>query len=342
MSNISPFIRAISVHLPDRVETNEDLAAEVPSWQMEKVADKTGIFARTIAGDGETATDLADNAARRLFAEHPGIKDQIDFLIFCTQTPDYILPTSACILQNRLGLPTSTGSLDINLGCSGYIYCLGLAKALIAAGQCKHVLVLTADTYTKLIHPLDRSVRSVFGDGATATVVSTGETSEHLFRPDLGSDGSGANNLIVPIGGARHPSGDLVETVDESGNRRTDANLYMNGREILMFTLKRVPGSVSAALDNAGWTEGDIDLLILHQASKLVLDTLTQKVKVPADKSWNGMSQIGNTVSSTIPVALHQAWTAGRLKAGDRVMLSGFGVGYSWGSMGIVWSGQYR
>jgi 3-oxoacyl-[acyl-carrier-protein] synthase-3 len=341
MTKKLPYISALSTHLPVKVETNDDLAATSPSWHMDKVADKTGIFARHIAAEGETAVDLACAAAQKMFEDRPNIKESIDYLIFCSQTPDYFLPTSACIIQDRLGLGTSTGSLDINLGCSGYIYCLGLAKALIESGQCSNVLILTADTYTKLIHPMDRSVRTIFGDGAAATLVSAGSETASLHRPDLGSDGSGAGNLIVPLGGARRRSGDTSERIDESGNHRTDANLFMNGREILMFTLKRVPASVAQALDHAGWRREDVELLVLHQASKLVLDTLTQRFGLPAERSWNGMSEIGNTVSSTIPIALRQALDANVLKPGMKVMLSGFGVGYSWASMGIEWSDQF-
>lgn len=331
-------IRAIACHLPEKRVTNADLSAANPDWLMDKVIEKTGINARYVAAEGETASDLAVNATEKLFLEHPELREQIDFLIFCSQAPDYILPTTACIIQNRIGLSTSAGALDINLGCSGYIYCLGLAKALIESGQRKMVLILTADTYTKLIHPRDRSVRSVFGDGAAATVVQASGERLTIHIPDLGSDGSGATNLIVPVGGFRRRTSDPIEHVDESGNLRTDANLFMNGREILMFTLKRVPGSVANAMGNAGWSTEDVDLLVLHQASKLVLDTLTQRLKVPADRSWNGMSQIGNTVSATIPFALRQAVDAGALKPGAKVILAGFGVGYSWGSVAVEWS----
>lgn len=335
------YISAISTYLPAQSETNDDLAAFAPNWNMDKVAEKTGIHSRRKAGEDETALDMACRAAEELFSTHPDYRDSVDFLIFCTQTPDYILPTSACVIQDRLGIPTSAGCMDVNLGCSGYIYCLGLAKALIESGQRSTVLILTADTYTKLIHPLDRSVRSVFGDGAAATIVRSGSATTSIHTPDLGSDGSGANNLIVPAGGFRQRNASQQESVDESGNVRTDANLFMNGREILMFTLKRVPGSVGRALANANWRVDDIDLLVLHQASKLVIDTLTQRLKVPDNRSWNGMAGIGNTVSATIPIALRQAVDAGQLKPGAKVMLSGFGVGYSWGSVGLEWSAHF-
>ncbi|GAA0611131.1 ketoacyl-ACP synthase III [Brevundimonas kwangchunensis] len=332
------YISAISTYLPARSETNADLAAFAPTWNMDKVAEKTGILSRRKSDESETALDMACRAAEELFTEQPEYRESIDFLIFCTQTPDYILPTSACIIQDRLGIPSSAGTLDINLGCSGYVYCLGLAKALIESGQRSTILILTADTYTKLIHPLDRSVRSVFGDGAAATIVRSGSDRTSIYSPDLGSDGSGAHNLIVPAGGFRQRDATHEESTDESGNVRTDANLFMNGREILMFTLKRIPGSVAKALANANWSVDELDLLVLHQASKLVIDTLTQRLKVPADRSWNGMSEIGNTVSATIPIALRQAIDAGVLKPGSKVMLSGFGVGYSWGSLAVEWS----
>ncbi len=196
-------------------------------------------------------------------------------MLFCSQTPDFILPTTACVIQNRLGLAASAGALDINLGCSGFVYGLGLAKGLLESGQAENVLLLTADTYTKLIHPKDRSVRTVFGDAGAATVVTAGAPAIH--RPSIGSDGSGAQNLIVPKGGFRSPiTGPLPETEDESGNIRTEANLFMNGREIFAFTTKRVPGSIDQALAFAGWARADVDLVIFHQASKLVTGTPDQ------------------------------------------------------------------
>ena len=338
MSQRCAAIRALSLHLPQLVETNDDLSLQAPDWQMDKVASKTGIYARRVANDGETASDLAVAAAEKLFSKFPHMKDGIDYLIFCSQSPDYKLPTTACIIQDRLGLPVSTAAIDINLGCSGFIYCLSLAKALIESGQAAQILILTADTYTKLIHPKDRSVRAVFGDGAAAAIVGSAQGGPYLNRAALGSDGSGAKNLIVPVGGARRPSEPLEEIEDESGNVRTAANLFMDGREILNFTLRRIPNSVNEALDYAGWTKDSVDLVVLHQASKLVLDMLGTRLGFPANKVWKGMENIGNTVSATIPIALHQAIEAGRLKPGMRVLLCGFGVGYSWGSQAIEWT----
>jgi 3-oxoacyl-[acyl-carrier-protein] synthase-3 len=341
MSSTTPFIRAISVHFPDRLETNDDLMRENPNWMMDKVAEKTGIYARRISAPNECSSDLACGSAEQLFAATPALREQIDYVLFCSQTPDFILPTTACIIQHRLGLPTTAGALDLNLGCSGFIYGLGLAKGLIESGQARNVLLLTADNYTKLIHPKDRSVRTVFGDAGAATLISAGEHSvTAIHRPSVGSDGSGASNLIVPKGGFRAPvSGALPETEDESGNLRTEANLFMNGREIFAFTIKRVPSSIDQALEIAGWSRDDLDLVIFHQASKLVIDTLTKRLGFPVTKVWAGMDQIGNTVSATIPIALRQALDAGRLKAGDKVLLCGFGVGYSWGSIAVEWVG---
>lgn len=323
-------IVAIAGHLPEKILSNEDLALLYPSWPPEKILAKTGILRRHIAAENETAVDLACAAASALFADGRAVPSDIDYLLFCSQTPDYILPTSACVIQHRLGLRTDIGALDINLGCSGFVYGLSLAQALIATGVARQVLLLTADTYSKVIHPLDRGVRSLFGDGAAATLIEAIESDEPCLGPFvLGTDGAGAQNLIVPAGGFRQPRSRETARVEEdaSGNQRSLDDLYMDGAAIMGFTLGAVPAAIGKLLDRAGKSMDDFDTVVLHQASAFILNRLRQKLAIPAEKFVVALGDCGNTVSSTIPLALAPLLQDGRPR---RVMLVGFGVGYSW------------
>jgi 3-oxoacyl-[acyl-carrier-protein] synthase-3 len=332
------FVAAIGLALPESVLDNEQLASEYAGWSADKIYAKTGIRTRRIAAPGECASDLALRAAQDLFAREQIDVSTVDYLLYCTQTPDYILPTTACVLQHRLGVPTSCGALDFNLGCSGYIYGLGMAKALIESRQARVVLLLTADTYSRLINPADKSVRTLFGDGATATLVLAAEH-ETLIGPFIyGTDGAGAQNLMVPTGGMRRAVLAGAELVpDDSGNARTVNDLYMNGAEIFNFTLRVVPEAVEQLLTRAGVSQDGVDLFVFHQANRFMLDHLRRKLQIPVEKFVVAMEQVGNTVSSSIPIALRHAQEQGQLTPGALVMLVGFGVGYSWGATLIRW-----
>jgi 3-oxoacyl-[acyl-carrier-protein] synthase III len=332
------FVAAIHYALPEAVLDNEQLASEYEGWSAEKIYAKTGILERRIAAPGECASDLAMRAAQALIQDESLDPSSVDFLLYCTQTPDYILPTTACVLQHRLGLPTTCGAFDFNLGCSGYIYGLGLAKALIESGQASKILLLTADTYSKLLNQADKSVRTLFGDAATATLVVAREQ-ETLIGPFVyGTDGAGADNLIVPAGGMRRPAEPAAELLaDGSGNARTVNDLYMNGAEIFNFTLRMVPAAVEQLLAKAGIGQDSVDLFVFHQANRFMLDHLQRKLGIPTAKFVFAMEQVGNTVSSSIPIALNQAEERGQLTPGALAMLVGFGVGYSWGATLIRW-----
>jgi 3-oxoacyl-[acyl-carrier-protein] synthase-3 len=323
------YIKAIDYYLPEKVVTNEDLVREFPEWNVDKIATKVGINKRHIAAEHETASDLAVEAAKRLFNQ--GIdKDAIDYLLFCTQSPDYVLPASACIIQNKLGLSKNIGALDFNQGCSGYIYGLSLAKGLLAAGMAKNVLLLTGETYTKRLHPKDKGNRTIFGDGASATLVSTegfAEIGEFCF----GTDGSGAEHLIVKTGGARYPERVNKVEFDENNNPVSPDYMYMNGGKIFSFTLTAVPELLGSVLHKNDVTKDEIDLCILHQANKYMLDMLRKILKIDVDKFYIYLSEVGNIVSSSIPVALCEAIKAGKYQPGMKTFLAGFGVGLSWG-----------
>jgi 3-oxoacyl-[acyl-carrier-protein] synthase-3 len=337
---VSAQIQAIEYYLPRNLVTNQDLAAEYPDWSVDKIQSKTGILERHIAGPDECSSDLAFCAAQKLFASTEYTPRDIDYLLLCTQSPDYFLPTTACVLQHRLGLPTSAGALDFNLGCSGYIYGLGLAHGLIATCQASTVLFITAETYSKFIHPKDRSVRTLFGDAAAATIVHRSANGDNLGSAFVfGTDGQGAQNLIVPAGGMRQRSDDGtgVAVADVNGNWRSPDNLYMNGAEIFNFTMKTVPDLVNDVLARTSKAIDDVDLFVFHQANEYMLQHLRKKLRIPEDNFYVWLGTCGNTVSSTIPIALKHALIEGRLKVGDLVMLVGFGVGYSWGVTLIRW-----
>jgi 3-oxoacyl-[acyl-carrier-protein] synthase-3 len=322
-------IRAIEYALPEAVVTNEDLAAQFPDWTSQSIESKTGITERRIAAGEECSSDLAVTAAKRLFGSGVCSDRDIDFLLLCTQSPDYFLPTTACLVQKRLGLPTTTGALDFNLGCSGFVYGLSLAKGLIESGQSRNVLLITAETYSKFIHPSDRSARTLFGDAAAATLISAGPANAPLIGPIvLGTDGQGAENLIVRAGGMRCRAAD-------PDNRA--GYLSMNGPEIFNFALAAVPAAVHEVLRRAEKSIGDVDLFVFHQANEYMLDHLRRKLKIEPERFYIALRQYGNTVSCTIPIALKDALSEGRLHTGDLVMLVGFGVGYSWGATLVRW-----
>ncbi len=331
-------IKAISYALPETILTNDELAQLYTGWTAEKIFEKTGIRQRHIAAERETAGDLAEQAARKLFEEYAITPEMIDFILFGTHSSDYFMPATACVLQNKLGIPTSAGALDFNLGCSAYIYGLTLAKALISTGDAKNVLFLTGETLTKHIHPMDKSTRTIFGDGAAATLVSASDE-DKIFTAVHGTDGGGYDKLIIPAGAMRSPRSPETsrEISDDSGNVRTLNNFYMDGADVFNFTLEKVPDVVQKTLIKNNLEMGQIDLFVFHQANKFMLESLRKVIRIPREKFYMNMEDVGNTVSSTIPIALCRAQQAGVLKSGMKVMLVGFGVGLSWGAVVVEW-----
>lgn len=332
-------IEAIASHFPAAALDNAELSRLYPDWPAEKILEKTGIASRRIAAPDETSADLAYAAARKLF--ETGVDPaSIDYLLFCTQTPDYVLPTTACILQDRLGLRTGVGALDFNLGCSGFIYGLSLAKGLIETGQARRVLLLTADTYSKLIHPGDKSVRTIFGDGAAATLVGECAAAEAQIGPFVfGTDGGGAQNLIVPAGGFRRPrdAASAEPQADASGAIRSADNIYMNGSAIMAFALREVPAAVQKLSEMTGRGLNDYDIVAFHQANGFMLERLRAKLGIEPSRFAVRLETCGNTVSATIPIVLEPLMDA---PAPRRALLLGFGVGYSWAACEAVLPGR--
>jgi 3-oxoacyl-[acyl-carrier-protein] synthase-3 len=333
MAKYQAAIKAIASYLPEGKLSNDTLEEEFPEWNTKTIYEKTGISERGVTSAEECASDLGVAAVNRLFDNRVCQPQEIDFLLFCTQSPDYFLPTTACLMQDRLNLPVSCGALDFNLGCSGFVYGLSLAKGLIETGTSKNILLVTGETYTKFIHPTDRSVRTIFGDGASATLISSVQTDKSLIGPFVfGTDGKGGKNLIVPAGGLRNPltPENSIEQEQKDGVFRSEKNLFMNGPKILSFTLKKIPALVCELFEKSGLKMNDVDHFVFHQANKFMLERLRDKLKIPEEKFCINMKNYANTVSSTIPMAIEMALQQKEIQSGDKVMIAGFGVGYSW------------
>lgn len=329
-NNDKSLYKYIEYYLPDAVLDNNTINALFPDWSIEKISSKTGIYQRHLAADDEFSSDMAIKVSEKLIKNNNIDRSEIDFILLCTQSPDYLLPTTACIVQDRLNIPKTAGALDFNLGCSGYIYGLALAKGLITAGIAKNILFITSETYSKYIHPKDKSNRTIFGDAASATIISNSGFCE-ISEFDLGTDGSGAGNLIVKEGGARYPQRNKVESVDDFGNYRDTSCLFMNGPEIFSFTSSSVPQLIDNTLLKNGLLLSEVDLYIFHQANQFMLKHLMKKIGIDEEKFYIFLESCGNTVSSTIPIALKNAINENKIKPGANVLIAGFGVGYSWG-----------
>lgn len=327
-------IKDIEYHLPEYTVTNEALQQENPSWDMSLVESRFGVVKRHIAGDDETALDLAFQACNKLFSKNKDAQNEIDGIIFCTQSPDYIMPPNSCILHKMLDLPEDVFAFDFNLACSGYIYGLGLAQGLICASLAKNVLLVTGDTYSKYIHKQDRSTRVLFGDGAAVSWITASDSTEGIIDIQCSTSGKGYEKFIIPAGGCRVQRCEKtsIPTAGDSGNVRTLENIHMDGLGILSFVNSKVPEQIHRILEPNKLTVNDIDLFIFHQASKMALDSLSRLLKLKPDRVYRNLHEVGNTVSASIPIALKDVLEKGDLSRGHKVLLSGFGVGLSWGT----------
>ena len=324
------YIKAISYYLPEKVLTNEEMIKEFPEWSVEKVAKKVGVNSRHIADEKETAGDLAEKAALNLFAEYKINPKDIDFLILCTQSPDYFLPSTACVLQSKLGISTHAGAFDYNLGCSGCVYGIAMANSFVESGLAKNVLLITAETYSKYLHQSDKSNRSIFGDAAAACLISEDGIAE-IGSSVLGTDGSGAEKLILKTGAARQKNHTGLFSEDDEGHVRYDDYLYMDGGGIFNFTLEAVPAMMKEVLDKNGLEKENIDYFVFHQANKFMLNTIRKVCVLPKDKFYVNLEETGNTVSSTVLIGLKQCLENEIIHEGMDIMITGFGVGLSWG-----------
>lgn len=328
-------IRAIAGALPERVVTNADLDRENPDWGMEAVAELVGVRSRRVAAADETAFDLSIRACEELLTGPEVSIDGIDAILYCTQDPDYRVPGNSFLLHERLGLGDDVLAFDYNLACSGFVYGIAFADAFARAGTASGMLLVTAETQSKRIHPGDRSVRPLLGDGAAVTYLSGSDIGGgRIVASELCTHGAGLKHAYVPAGGARTPSSADTkrETTDRSGNVRTAEDIRMDGTELWAFVTSVVPGHIERFLAKSSLTLDDIDLCVFHQASKLILNSLTRALALPPDKVFTHMEDIGNLASASIPFALRAALDEGAIQPGDRVLMSAFGIGISYGS----------
>ncbi len=316
-------IRAIASYLPPTIESN----SEIVDGRFIK---KIGVKSRHIVTN-ESAGDLALNAAEKLFAEYDIDRHETDFILLCTQHPDYQMPHTAAQIQSRLGLKKSVGSMDIALGCSGYVYGLAVAKSFIETGLAKKILFLTSSVYTKYINVNDTSTRPLFGDGATATWLE-GSDKESLKAFVFGSDGSRYDKLIIPVGGSKFPPRDNPEvfSTDDNKNYRSNYEVFMDGMAITYFTLREIPKLVDDVLTAANLTRTDLDYCIFHQANKFMMTYLRDKAGLNEVPFHNDITDTGNIVSGSVPLAIEQVVKSHGAKDLKNVMLAGFGVGLSW------------
>jgi 3-oxoacyl-[acyl-carrier-protein] synthase-3 len=339
---VKPGIAAITYHLGSRRLSNEELAAENPQWDMARTFERTGITSRPVAAPSETSLDLGEQASLSLLEETGVAADEIDALIFCTQTPDYVLPPNSTLLHGRLGLPQGVMAFDINHACSGFIYGLGIGLSLVESGTASRVLLVTADTYTRLLHPQDRATRPIFGDGAAATLISAVRPKLSVLDMTFHTGGKAADRFIVKRGGAREPHS--LEpprvTIDKSARVRSDAHVYMDGLGVLSFFTSVVPKAVRAILSRNQLSMDDVSMFVFHQASQLALDGLQKTLAIPDEKMVIDLQDTGNLVSASIPVALFRVLKDRRLQPGQLVLLCGFGVGLSWATALVRFNGE--
>ena len=311
-------ISDIQYHLPPKLLSNKDLESDNPDWKMDDIEKKTGVKYRYICENNQTSKDIAVLACEKLF-NNSVKRSEIDFLIVVTESPEHIAPPMSCDLQNSLNLDTSVVSFDINLGCSGFVYGLMVADSILRANNYNKGILVCVDTYSKYISSNDRTCRPLFSDAASATLITSSK--KRTVGPFiLGTDGSGYQDLMVKNSGT-------IKNID------TERNLYfMNGSAVFMFTMRVVPKIVNDLLIKEKCNKEDIDLFVFHQASKLVIDNIKRLLKLSSEKVFENYHLVGNTVSSSIPIALSQAKDKNIIKKGSVVMIVGFGVGLSWGA----------
>jgi len=312
--------------------TNHSLVSLNRDWSSESIFAKVGIDSRPVSAPGETATDLAERAAQAAMAAGSCDSRSIDCLILVTQSPDYLLPSSACILQHRLGLRDSVAAFDVGLGCSGFNYALWLGRALIRSQQASRILIICAETYSRYCDPHDISTVTLFGDGAAAAILQADETDTvaTIGESVLGTDGSGAEDLIVREGGARARAGGTSQAAQQPV-------LCMDGPSVFRFALDRVRTACDELLANVHLAWTDIDVVLCHQANRFMLQALQKQfglddVRMPID-----VRDIGNLSTASLPVHIARWLESRRERAVKHSLAVGFGVGYSWGATHITW-----
>lgn len=320
------FIKAITYYQPEHVVSNDELNFD----DAAKVAKTMGVESRTWAAENETSGDMAVLAAKKLFKENGISPTEIDFIIFCSQGMDYYMPSTSCIIQDRLGIPTSAGAFGMDLGCSGFVYGLAIANSFVESGLAKNILLLTAETTSKYMHCEDKN-RLLFGDASSATVISSSGFAR-IGNFDYGTDGSGFEHIIIRNGSSRHLSRNGNEWTDSAGIIHRDDWFDMDGEAIFNFTVEHIPLLIKDCLAKNNLEKSDVDYYVFHQANKYMLNTLRKLNEIPKEKFFIDLSDTGNTASSTVPIGIVKSLKNGSIQKDMKVMLAGFGVGLSWAS----------
>jgi 3-oxoacyl-[acyl-carrier-protein] synthase III len=323
-------IKAVRYALPPKVYTNTDYFAEFPDMKGSSIQ-KTGVRERHIAQPGEVSSDLALEAARKLIEEEGINPDEIDFVLYNSADLDYYTPSTSCVIQGKLGLRNNCGAMDLVNGCSSYVYSLGIAAGIMETMGARNVLLLTSSFLTRYIHRGDKANRFLFGDAASASLISYNETPQ--IGPFVyGTDGKSYERIIIKDGFARFPAIEQsrADRQDEFGNVTNDASFAMDGPAIFLFSNRVVPPMIEELLVKSGKRKEEIDLFIFHQPNMYLNEHLRKKIGIPEDRFFHCMENFGNTVQSTIPIAIREAQLAGKLQAGMTVVFAGFGTGLSW------------
>jgi len=320
----------LSTYLPEKVLTNEALSERFLDLEPEVILRRTGVRNRHISAPTEIGSDVGLAAAHLFFEEHTVDKKSIDFLIFCTEYPDHCAPHTASRLAHALDLPSHCGSMDMPMGCTGFMYGMSLAKGMIESGQATNVLFITAETPSKVIHPDDRDLVLLFGDGGTCSLFTGSDGDAGISPVVFGTNGAGYEKLIVRGSGSRETTTrEWLDKYDSVGGMPW-GRMEMNGPDVFTFALKEVPLLMKTLLERQEVSMEDIDLFVFHQANGYMLKILRKKLRIPEEKFFIYMEETGNTVSSTIPIALQAAIEQGVAKEGHRIALVSFGIGFSW------------
>lgn len=330
-------IAGVSCCVPELVGKVEDFSDDFGKENVGKISASTGVQKWHYTTDDIVTSDLCFTAAKQLLDDLSWERESVDLLIFLTQGPDYVLPATSCVLQERLGLSKNCAAFDTVLGCSGYVYGIWLAGSLLSSGKFKRALLLVGDSSRKAVSEKDRSTALLFGDAGSATAIETSDNAQNMTFV-LGTDGKGKHNLVVPAGGDRFRHNlDIRELKKrEDGNYRKDIDLYMNGPEIFSFTLKEVKPMVKTVLDEHGWAIADVDSFVMHQANKFIIQFLSKKMKLPLEKVPMSLKNYGNTSCASIPMTLVNNLADQIREENMNLVLAGFGVGYSWGACTIT------
>lgn len=339
MNQIKSQIKALTYVLPSKKVSNDDLQKTFDNQIVPGDFERLGIKNRFIIDKDVKASDLAFDAAVKLISENKIDKNEIDALIYCSAHHDYITPQTSCVLHGRLGLGENVATFDLTHGCSGYVYGLFLAKSLIEGSGMKKILFLTGSTLSQYLHPKDKASLMVFGDGGSATLICAEEKGDSAIGNFImRTDGKGMEKIIIRDGGDRNHITERshIEKTDSYNNVYSDSTFFMDGISVFLFTLKKVPSLIEDTLKKNDLTKDDIDLYILHQANIFINEQIRKKLRISPERFFHYVENCGNTVHSTIPIALLEAIKAGKAKKGNKILLAGFGVGLSWGATVIT------